>query len=67
MFKYLYKHFATHHSKLPTNFKPGRYFSTKIAAETKPLQDWEYVQKISTEIKNSDVNEALKYLIQVLS
>lgn len=67
MFKHLYKHFVIHQTKLTTNFKLGKYFSTKIAAETKPLQDWEYVQKISSEIKNSDINEALKYLIQVLS
>lgn len=40
MFKHLYKHFVTHQTKLTTNFKPGRYFSTKIAAETKALQDW---------------------------
>ena len=40
-------------------------FSTKLAPEKDRLEDWEYVQRISKEIKSNDINEALSLLIQV--
>ena len=65
MIKNLCKNFLNTKNLIASKNNNLSNFSTKLAPEKERLEDWEYVQRISKEIKSNDISEALSLLIQV--